>query len=74
MGGIFIIRYKKHKTEFKLKVIKEHEGGKSINSLSKHWDISTSQIRKWIDQYTLSGLEGISKKGTQQYSEEFKLT
>ncbi|NOW99218.1 helix-turn-helix domain-containing protein [Mucilaginibacter sp. SG564] len=69
-----MIRYKKHKTEFKLKLIKAHEGGESINSLSKRWNISTSQIRKWIDQYNSSGLQGISRKGKQQYSEEFKLT
>lgn len=69
-----MIRYKKHKTEFKLKLIKEYEVGASINSLSKHWDVSTSQIRKWIDQYNSSGLQGISIKVKRQYSEEFKLT
>lgn len=69
-----MVRYKKHKTEFKLGLIKEHEGGASINALSKHWDVSTSQIRKWVDQYNSSGLQGISRKPKQQYSEEFKLT
>lgn len=68
-----MIIYKKYKTEFKLKLIKEHEGGASINSLSKHWDVSTSQIRKWIDQYNTLGLPGISRKANRQYHEAFKL-
>jgi len=69
-----MVKYKKHKAEFKLKLVREHQRGKSVNGLSNQWGISTSQIRKWIDQYNALGVQGLLRRSYQQYTKEFKLT
>lgn len=64
---------RKHSTEFRLQIVKSHQGGHSLRSLSKTWDISDSLIRKWIDHYNLSGETGLSAKRYLCYTKEFKL-
>lgn len=65
--------YKKHESEFKLRLVKEYQRGKSINGLSNQWGVSTSQIRKWIDHYNSSGMHGLLRRSHQKYTKEFKL-
>jgi transposase len=65
---------RKHGTEFKLQIIKDRQNGKSIRSLSKKWDISTSVIRKWIDHHRSDGEKGFSGKRPVYHTKEFKLT
>lgn len=65
---------KKHTSEFKLRLVKAHKQGESVHGLSKRWDLSTSQIRKWIDHYNSSGLQGLLRNPNQKYTKEFKVT
>lgn len=67
-------KYKKHESDFKLRLVKRHQRGESINGLSNQWGISTSQIRKWIDQYNSLGLQGLLPRPNRKYTKEFKLT
>lgn len=64
---------RKHGTEFRLQIIKDNHEGNSIRSLSKKWDISTSLIRKWIDQHCSSGAKGLLPKRSLYYTKGFKL-
>jgi transposase len=67
-------KYKKHESGFKLKLVKLHQSGESVNGLSNQWGVSTSQIRKWIDQHNSLGLAGLLRRSNQKYTKEFKLT
>jgi len=69
-----MVKYKKHQSDFKLRLVKEHQRGESIHRLSNQWGVSTSQIRKWIDQYNSLGLPGLLRRSNQKYTKEFKLT
>ncbi|WP_276486161.1 helix-turn-helix domain-containing protein, partial [Paraflavitalea pollutisoli] len=73
LGAFFMVKYRKHKSDFKLKIVNAHIGGESINGLSNKWGISTSQIRKWIDQHSASGTLGLLRRSSQQYTKGFKL-
>jgi transposase len=64
---------KKHSAEFRIQMIRDHEEGQSIRSLSKRWIISTSLIRKWIDHHRLLGLKGLLPKSAIYHTREFKL-
>ncbi len=64
---------RKHSTEFRLQIIKDHLEGNSIRFLSKKWNISTSLIRKWIDHHRLSGAKGLLPRHSVYYTKEFKL-
>jgi transposase len=66
--------YKKHTSEFKLRLVKSHKQGSSICGLSKEWGVSTSQIREWVDHYNSSGPQGLLRKPYQKYAKEFKVT
>ena len=66
-------KYRKYESSFKLRLVKDYQRGKSLSGLSKEWDISTSQIRKWVDQYTLWGIQGIKRSPNQKYTKQFKL-
>ena len=67
-------KYKKHESGFKLRLVKLHQSGESVTGLSNQWGVSTSQIRKWIDQYNSLGLAGLLRRSNQKYTKEFKLT
>lgn len=64
---------RKHSADFKLQLIKEHEQGTSVGSLSGRWNISTSLIRKWIDHYQSNGSKGLLPKLYFYYTQSFKL-
>lgn len=64
---------KKHGSDFKLRLIKENQQGKSVSGLSNKWGISTSLLRKWIDHYNSSGVQGLLPRSHQHYTTEFKL-
>lgn len=66
-------KYRKYESSFKLRLVKDYQRGKSLSGLSKEWDISASQIRKWIDQYASHGIQGIKRSSNQKYTQEFKL-
>lgn len=66
-------KYRKHESSFKLKLVKAHQYGESVNGLSNKWGVSTSQIRKWIDQHAVSGMAGLLRRTNQKYPKEFKL-
>lgn len=62
-----------HSTELRLKIVLSHQRGQSIRALSREWDIRPTLIRKWIDQYDLSGESGLLPKRYLYYRQEFKL-
>ncbi len=64
---------RKHGSEFRLQIIKEIQKGKSVHSLSKQWEISTSLIRKWVDHHSCSGPKGLLPKRYLYYTKDFKL-
>lgn len=66
-------KYRQHKSEFKLRLVNDYQGGKSLSGLSKQWNISASQIRKWIDQYNSFGKQGLLRRPHQKYTKTFKL-
>ncbi|WP_316929878.1 substrate-binding domain-containing protein, partial [Sphingobacterium sp. T2] len=70
-GGIFMVKYKKHKSDFKLRLVKDYQRGASIHGLSNQWGVSSSQIRKRIDQYNSLGPQGLSRKPYRKYTKEF---
>lgn len=58
----------------KLKLIKEVFAGRhTVRGLSKESRIPRFLLRKWLDQYQLSGREGLLPRKKQTYSREFKL-
>ncbi|WP_052259100.1 helix-turn-helix domain-containing protein [Sphingobacterium sp. T2] len=69
-----MVKYKKHKSDFKLRLVKDYQRGASIHGLSNQWGVSSSQIRKWIDQYNSLGPQGLSRKPYRKYTKEFKVT
>lgn len=69
-----MVNYKKHKSDFKLRLVKDYQGGASIQGLSNQWGVSPSQIRKWIDQYDSLGPQGLLRRSNQKYTKEFKIT
>ena len=64
---------RRHSAEFRLKIVKSHLGGNSINSLAKKWELSTSLIRKWIDMHRESGARGLLPRRYGFYTSELKL-
>lgn len=64
---------RKHRTEFRLPIIKDTLHGNSIGFLSRKWNISTSLIRKWIDQHHSSGAKGLLPYLHLYYTKKFKL-
>lgn len=61
---------------FKLKVVKEYlDGGGSLNSLGRKYDVSPSAISDWIKRYQVGGADNLQKKDTSgtAYSVQFKL-
>jgi len=68
-----MVKYKKHKSDFKLLLVKEYQCGASIHGLSNQFDVSPSQIRKWIDQYDSLGPQGLSRRSYRKYTREFKI-
>lgn len=64
---------RKHTVDFKLQIIKDHRKGHSVGSLSREWDISTSLIRKWLDQHHYHGTTGLLPKSRVYHTKEFKL-
>jgi transposase len=66
-------KYRKHQAEFKKQIIEDYQKGNSIRFLSKKWNISTSQIRKWIDHHCALGTKGLLPKRHHYYTKEFKL-
>ncbi len=67
-------KYRKHSADFKLQIIKDHQQGDSIRSLSGKWNISTSLIRKWVDHHSFNGAKGLLPKRYIYYTKEFKLS
>lgn len=64
---------RKHSASFRLQIIKDNQQGNSIRSLSGKWNISTSLIRKWIDQHCSNGAKGLLPKSRVYHTKEFKL-
>ena len=64
---------KKHDALFKLKLVKEYQGGISITGLSKKWGVSKSLMTRWIDRYNSQGCQGLFTRSHQYYSSGFKL-
>lgn len=64
---------RKHSATFRLQIIKENQKGHSVRSLSKTWNLSSSLIRKWIDQHCSNGSKGLLPKSHVYYAREFKL-
>lgn len=63
----------KHSAAFRLQILKDNQRGDSIRSLSKKWNISTSLIRKWIDQHCSDGTKGLLPNNRVYHTKEFKL-
>ena len=64
---------RKHSADFKLQIIKDNQQGDSIRSLSGKWNISTSLIRKWIDDHCSDGAKGLLPKSRVYHTKECKL-
>ncbi len=64
---------RKHSVAFRLQIVINHQQGQSIRSLSHKWNISTSLIRKWIDQHWINGATGLLTKSRVYHTKEFKL-
>lgn len=64
---------RKHSSEFRLQIVRDHQQGHSVRSLSKRWELSTSIIRKWIDHHGLLGAKGLLPRHQLYYRKEFKL-
>jgi transposase len=65
---------RKHGAEFRLKLVREHLSGSSINGVSKKYEVSKSLLKKWISHYRLWGVKGLFPKPNVSYSRDFKLT
>ena len=65
----------KFSDDLKLMVVKDYQDGYlSIRSLAKKYDISKSEVGRWIQLYEKFGADGlISKKQKITYSVQFKL-
>jgi len=64
---------RKHGTEFRLKIIKKYLRGHSVTGLAKKWDVTRSEVKKWIDHYNSGGIRGLLPKPHSHYTKEFKL-
>jgi len=64
---------KKHGSEFRLKLVREHLRGSSITGLSKKHEVPRTLLTKWISHYKLLGARGLLPKANAHYSTEFKL-
>ena len=65
---------RKHKSEFRLQVVKEALIGHSVRSLSRKWNIQRTLITKWIDHHRLGGATELLPKRYSYYTKEFKVT
>jgi transposase len=65
-------KQKRYEASFKLKVVKEHLAGKSIDAVALKWGLSKSAFRRWVDHYKSSGNKGLLPKSHQYHSSEFK--
>lgn len=67
---------KKHTLKFKLKIIREYdENILGYRLLAKKHSVSESTLRRWIDNYRLSGVDGLTAGKTKQtYPKDFKLS
>ncbi len=65
---------KKHDTDFKVKVIKEHLSGESLRAVALKWGLSRSLLTRWLDQYNAGGNQGLLPKVRLYQSAEFKLS
>jgi transposase len=48
-------KYKIYEEEFKKQIVELFNNGKSINQISKEYDISKSTVHSWVNNYNNSG-------------------
>jgi transposase len=48
-------KYKTYEEEFKKQIVELFNNGKSINQISKEYDISKSTVHSWVNNYNNSG-------------------
>lgn len=65
---------KKYSKEFKLKVLKEHEGGASFYSLEKKYGITLGTIKRWNASFAAYGEDAFDRQNGNlcRYTAEFK--
>jgi len=64
----------KYSSKLKAKVVGEYlQGGFSIRSISKKYDLPERQVGSWIQKYRLSGVDSLKRQRTKRiFSVEFK--
>ena len=65
----------KYNFDFKLKIVSEYLEGKiGLNSLGEKHDINPSQVKRWVNNYKIFGIEGLKRsRKKNSYSVELKL-
>lgn len=65
----------KHSLDFKLEIVSKYLEGKiGFDLLGEKYDIDSSQIRRWVNNYKVFGIEGLKRsRKNKSYSVEFKL-
>lgn len=61
-----------HSQEFKLKVVKGLEGGQTLSSASREFDVTASLASKWLKLYREQGLEGLQSKSSRPHHQPKK--
>ncbi len=69
-SGIRVPRH--HSQEFKLKVVKGLEGGQTLSSASREFDVTPSLASKWLKSYRDHGLEGLQNKSSRPHHQPKK--
>ena len=62
-------KFNKYDLEFKLKIIKERNEGKSYRYLSEKYNIPQGTIKTWVHKIKQDGALGIKQKGRPKESE-----
>ena len=61
-----------HSQEFKLKVVKSLDGGHTLSSASREFNVATSLVSKWQKLYRERGLEGLQHKSSRPHHQPKK--
>lgn len=65
---------KKYSEEVKLAAVQTYRTGQlGWKAAAKVHNVEPSSLRKWVAAYEVHGIDGIRRKSTREYSEEFKL-
>jgi len=63
----------RYSIEEKLNYIHLVEQGQSTYQIEIQYGVKTDQMNQWMERYRLKGTDGLKRRPTIKYSEEFKL-